>query len=58
MSTAETHAMGIELQLVELVDRQRTAEVQGRAEEVAALQREIDGLHAELGDLSDDLPAA
>jgi hypothetical protein len=50
--------MGIELQLVELVDQQRTAEVQGRPEEVAALQREIDGLHAELADVADDLPAA
>lgn len=44
----EDHAVGIELQIVELVERMERARVQGESEEADRLQREIDGLQAEL----------
>jgi hypothetical protein len=42
------HAMGLELQLEELTERQRRAVVQGRHDDAARLGAEIAGLHAEL----------
>lgn len=39
---------GIELQLIELVERRREAELQGRTHDVAALDVEIDSLHAQM----------
>lgn len=36
---------GLELQVIELVERQQRAETQGRAGEAAALQSQIDALH-------------
>jgi hypothetical protein len=58
VTTAETHAMGVELQLVELVERQRSAEAAGREAEVTSLQGEIDALHAELAEIGDSAAAA
>jgi hypothetical protein len=42
------HAMGLELQIVELVEQRTRAEVQGRAGDAARIEREIDQLRAEL----------
>jgi hypothetical protein len=44
----EDHATGLELQIVELVERRERAVVQGRETEATDLQREIDGLQREL----------
>ena len=44
----EDHATGVEMQLVELVERRARARVQGRVDEAQELDREIDALHAEL----------
>lgn len=42
------HEMGLELQLVELVEQRRRAEVQGRVDDVAAIQGDIDAVQLEL----------
>jgi hypothetical protein len=42
------HEMGLELQLVELEEQRRRAEVQGRSEDAAAIAREIDAVQVEL----------
>lgn len=42
------HAMGLELQLVELVEQQERARVQQRVEDAARLDSEIAQLRAEL----------
>ncbi|MDP9073480.1 MAG: hypothetical protein M3N98_04755 [Actinomycetota bacterium] len=42
------HAMGLELQIVELVEQQQRAEVQHRMDDAAALDAEIAALRAEL----------
>lgn len=42
------HEMGLELQIVELVEQRRRAEVQGQAEDVQRIQAEIDALQAEM----------
>ena len=44
----ENHAVGIELQIVELVEQQERATVQERPEDVARIQREIDALQQEM----------
>jgi hypothetical protein len=44
----EDHATGLELQIVELVERRERAIVQGRTAEAGTLQREIDDLQREL----------
>ncbi|MDP9020823.1 MAG: hypothetical protein M3N25_08475 [Actinomycetota bacterium] len=44
----EDHAVGVELQLTELVERRERALVQGRTDEAAALQPEIEALQDEL----------
>ena len=44
----EDHLVGIELQVVELVEQRERAEVQGRTEDAARIQREIDALYAEM----------
>ena len=44
----EDHAVGGELQIVELVERMERARIQGEDEEADRLQREIGGLQAEL----------
>lgn len=48
MSRAEDHALGLELQLIELVEQQTRARLQHREADVAAAQREIDALQEEL----------
>jgi len=44
----ENHAVGIELQIVELVEQRERAAVQERHEDVARIQREIDALQQEM----------
>jgi DNA-binding protein H-NS len=44
----ENHAVGIELQIVELVEQRERALVQERHEDVARIQREIDALQQEM----------
>lgn len=44
----EDHAIGLELQIVELVERRERALVQGDATGARGIQREIDALQAEL----------
>jgi hypothetical protein len=51
MSSTEDHALGLELQLIELVERQRRARTQHRDTDADAVQLEIDQLQAELAGL-------
>ena len=44
----EDHLVGVELQVVELVEQRERAEVQGRSDEVARLQAEIDALYNDM----------
>jgi len=44
----ENHALGIELQIVELVEQRERATVQERPEDVTRIQREIDALQQEM----------
>jgi hypothetical protein len=44
------HAVGIELQLVDVVEQTARARVQGAHDEAADLEREIDRLHTELAE--------
>ena len=44
----EDHLVGVELQIVELVERRERATVQGDELEAARIQREIDELQGEL----------
>ncbi|HUZ44747.1 MAG TPA: hypothetical protein VMU63_10115 [Acidimicrobiales bacterium] len=48
MSNAEDHALGLELQLIELVEQQERARIQHRDADAAAVQTEIDALQEEL----------
>ena len=48
------HATGLELQIIELVEQRKRAEVQGEPDEAGRLDREIDTLHAELAELMED----
>lgn len=49
----EDHAVGVELQLTELVERRERAVVQGRRERAAELQQEIDVLQDDLATTAD-----
>ena len=51
----EDHAVGLELQIVELVEQQERATVQERHEDAARIQREIDTLQAEMARTADKL---
>ena len=51
-NSVEDHALGLELQLIELVEQQERARVQHRDDAVAAIQKEIDALQKELAELS------
>lgn len=51
----EDHVVGLELQLVELVEREHRAEVQGLPDQVAELQPEIQSLQAELASSAEQL---
>jgi hypothetical protein len=53
----EDHLVGIELQVVELVEQRERAEVQGRTEDVARIQREIDALYAEMARTTEQITA-
>ena len=53
----EDHLVGIELQVVELVEQRERAEVQGRADDVTRIQREIDGLYAEMAKTTEQITA-
>jgi hypothetical protein len=53
---AEDHAVGLELQIVELVERQERARVQGHPEEAADLQGEVDQLQVELAATAEQVP--
>ena len=44
----EDHAVGLELQIVELVEQQQRAVVQDRHEDAARIQVEIDALREEM----------
>jgi len=44
----EDHAVGLELQIVELEERRQRAMVQGRADDADRLEREADTLRTEL----------
>ena len=48
MSNLEDHALGVELQLIELVERRERATVQGRTADAAGIQTQIDALQVEL----------
>ena len=50
-NTVEDHALGLELQLIELVEQQERARVQHRDDAVATIQKEIDSLQKELAEL-------
>lgn len=52
---AEDHAVGLELQIVELVERQERARVQGHPEEAVELQREVDELQVELAQTAEQI---
>jgi hypothetical protein len=54
----ENHAVGVELQLVELVDQLEWAQDQGRDGDVTRLRAEIDELQAELASTAEQLGAS
>ena len=54
----EDHLVGLELQLVELVESQQRAEVQGRTDDVARLDKEIADLQEELARSAERLSEA
>jgi hypothetical protein len=47
-NAVENHLVGVELQLVELVEQQKRAETQGEPEKARALQEQIDALPREM----------
>ena len=49
----EDHVVGLELQLVELVEQRERAMVQHRPRDAARLQREIDALQEEMARTAD-----
>ena len=51
----EDHALGIELQLAELVDRAERARVQGLDDEVRTIQDEIERLQQELAETAEQV---
>jgi len=51
----EDHLVGLELQLVELVENKQRAEVQGRAADAEQLDHEIDEIQAELAQTAEQL---
>jgi hypothetical protein len=53
----EDHAVGVELQMTELVEKIERARVQGRPDRVAALQGELDVLQDDLVATSETIAA-
>ena len=49
------HEMGLELQIVELVEQRTRAEVQGRSDDARRIQAEIDALQAELAGTAEQI---
>jgi hypothetical protein len=49
------HEMGVELQIVELVEQRERARVQGRADDADRFQRDIDALQLELARTAEQL---
>ena len=49
----EDHAVGVELQIVDLVERCERASAQGRSGDAAELRVQIDVLHGELARTAD-----
>jgi hypothetical protein len=47
------HMAGVELELVEMVEQQHTAETQGHTDDAIELQGKIDVLHAALAQTAD-----
>jgi len=54
----EDHVVGLELQLVELVEQKQRAEVQGRDADSARLDRQIEPLQLELAATAEQLSEA
>jgi len=54
----EDHLVGLELQLVELVEQKQRAEVQGRHEDAKRLEAEIGALQAELASTAETISEA
>lgn len=53
----EDHLVGLELQIVELVERRERARTQGRLGDADSIQAELDALYRELADTADRLSA-
>ena len=53
----ENHLVGVELQIVELVERRERARLQGRHDDAVAIQSELDVLYAELASVAEQLAA-
>ncbi len=51
----EDHAVGVELQIVELVEQQERAVVQGRHEDAARIQAEINALREEMARTAEEI---
>ena len=54
----EDHVVGLELQIVELVEQRERATVQERHEDVARIQREIDALQDEMARTTEKITRA
>jgi chromosome segregation ATPase len=54
----EDHVVGLELELVELVEKRERARVQGLSQELATLDAEIEALQAELAAAAEELAEA
>ena len=55
MTTPEDHAVGLELQLIELVEAHERAEVQERHGDAERIQAEIDRIQEELAGTADQI---
>lgn len=55
MTTPEDHAVGLELQLIELVERRERAEVQQQQGDVDRIQAEIDRIQEELAGTAEQI---
>ncbi len=53
---AEDHAVGVELQIIELVEQQERANVQGRRADSEVMQAEVEALQVELAKTAEHLP--
>lgn len=55
MTTPEDHAVGLELQLIELVERRERAEVQQQHGDAERIQAEIDRVQEELAGTAEQI---